>query len=358
MNVTRNIKSGYAAALLILGISAIVGLFFLVVSMLEQVQSKDSAFMLKIVALVVGVSSALFIFGLFLGYFYRNPRTRWLQRKKTRLNFQNALEFERGERIRLEKDLYESKQTIAGLKDKVAEIKSKEDEITQKEDEIKAKEAAIEAKVEALKSEPEVKAPPATDSMPAPPPINDELREELDTLRKQHDQLQVDLSLRKARIADLLTEIALAQTDAEQARAEVRELKNAIEPQRQNLQLAREDATLKELLASVTKLEGVHMALLADDYGLVVETAGQNLPADKLAAVSSLLAQIGNNVEDIFSMGRVTTVSLGDDTGFVLENVYFDLFTLRCALTIARDADHPYPGLAEQTIEAIIARLQ
>ena len=358
MTENRNIKSAYAAALVILGLSAIAGLFFLVVSMLDQVQSRDSAFMLKIVALVVGVSSALFIFGLFLGYFYRNPRIRWLQRKKTRLHIQKALEFERGERIRLEKDLYESKQTIAGLRDKLAEIKVKEDEISQKEDEIKAKEADIEAKADTLKKASD-DAPPPTASKPAPPPAEDEdLRDELDTLRKQHDQLQVDLSLRKARIADLLTEIALAQTDAEQARAEVQELKSSLEPQRANLQIAREDASLKEVLASVTNLEGVHMALVADDYGLVVETAGEDLPPDKLAAVSSLLAQIGANVEDIFTMGRLKTVSLGDENGFVLENIYFDLFTLRCALTIARDAERAYPGLAEQTIEAIVARLQ
>ncbi len=218
----------------------------------------------------------------------------------------------------------------------------------------KAKEADIEAKADALKSAP----PSETPSNPAPPPADEGLREELDTLRRQHDQLQVDLSLRKARIADLLTEIALAQTDAEQARAEVRELKSSLEPQRMNLQLAREDASLKDVLASVTKLEGVHMALLADDYGLVVETAGRDLPPDKLAAVSSLLAQVGANVEDIFTMGPLKTVVLGDENGFVLENIYFDLFTLRCALTIARDADRVYPGLAEQTIEAIVSRLQ
>lgn len=353
--VTRNIKGAYAAALLLLGISAIVGLSFLTVHMLDQVQSGDSTFILKIIALVVGVSSALFVFGLLLGYFYRNPKTRWLQRKKTRIHFQKALEFERGERIRLEKDLYEAKQTIAGLRDKIVEIK------VQKEDAPASPPEPDTSEPSEPKTPTEQEAPNEEQSgeeQSGEEQSSEEHLKELEDLRKQHDQLQVDLSLRKARIADLLTEIALAQTDAEQARAEVRELKDSIEPQRRTLKLIKEDASLKELLSSVTGLEGIHMALVADDYGLVVENAGEEFPADKLAAVSSLLAQIGPNVEDIFSMGKVKTVTLGDESGFVLENIYFDLFTLRCALTIARDAAHSYPGLAEQTAEAIIARLQ
>ena len=357
MTVTRNIKGAHAAALLVLGISAIVGLFFLMMYMLEQVQPGDSGFVLKVVALVVGVSSALFILGLFLGYFYRNPKSKWLKRKKTRQHYQNALEFERGERIRLEKDLLEAKQTIAGLKDSVSELKDREEALAAQVSE--AAEAAEAAKKSNAPSE--EAAPTAIPaSEPASEPAfspNDEHLKELETLRKQHDQLQLDLSLRKARIADLLTEIALAQTEAEQARAEVLELKNSAAP-RNTLAFVTEDASLKELLGSVVELEGVRMAVVSDDYGLVVETAGIDFPADKLAAVSSLLSQIGGNVEDIFAMGKVRTVSLGDESGFVLDNIYFDLFTLRCALTIARDAEHPYPGLAEETVEAIISRLQ
>ena len=355
MTVTRNIKGAHAAALLVLGISAIVGLFFMMVYMLDQVQTGDSSFVLKVVALVVGVSSALFILGLFLGYFYRNPKSKWLKRKKTRQHFQNALEFERGERIRLEKDLYEAKQTIAGLKDSVADLKDREEALSAELSEATAKQSEPPEPEETPTSEPT--PDPAPEPAPEPPPSDEHLKE-LEALRKQYDQLQVDLSLRKARIADLLTEIALAQTEAEQARAEVREMKNSIEPQRATLAVVTEDASLKEVLSSVVELEGVRMAILSDDYGLVVETAGTDFPADKLAAVSSLLAQIGGNVEDIFAMGKVRTVSLGDESGFVLDNIYFDLFTLRCALTIARDAEHAYPGLAEETVEAIIARLQ
>jgi hypothetical protein len=340
-NEKRSIKGAYAALLLILGLAAIVGLFFLMVHLLDrQAYEGGSSYIVKIVALAVGVSSALFVFGLFLGYFYRNPKAGWLQRKKTREHFQSALEFERGERIRLEKDLYESKQTIAGLRDKVTELQ------------------------DAPPSAPPPEVVPK-EPVPLPQPIRESKPEiteahlkEIETLKRQHDQLQNDLSLRKARIADLLAEIAMAQTEAEQARAEVRELRSSKAPLPPTLQTVREDASLKELLGHVTTLEGIQMALVADDYGLVVETAGNDIPSDKLAAVSSLLYQIGNNVEDIFAMGKLKTVTLGDESGFVLENVYFDLFTLRCALTIARDAAHPYPGLAEQTIEAIISRLK
>ncbi len=350
-NETRSIKGAYAALLLFLGLAAIVGLFFLMAHLLERVHTGDPSFIMKIVALAVGVSAALFVFGLFLGYFYRDPQKGWQQRKKTREQFQSALEFERGERIRLEKDLYEAKQTIAGLKDKVTELK----ETPLKEAELKqapVKEASRKT------PPPETAAKEAEAPRESKPDVTEAHLKEIETLKRQHDQLQNDLALRKARIADLLAEIAMAQTEAEQARAEVRELRSSKTPLHHTLQSVKEDASLKELLTHVTTLEGIQMALVADDYGLVVETAGKDFPADKLAAVSSLLYQIGNNVEDIFAMGKLKNVTLGDESGFVLENVYFDLFTLRCALTIARDAAHTYPGLADQTIEAIISKLK
>jgi len=308
---------------------------------LEGIEPNDPSFILKVMSLTAGLSSVLFVFGLLAGYFNKKPtviqssskdksfeeksKAAESAHKKKVAEAEQALETERKERIRLENDLHTAKQSIIELKNTISELKPKIEKINPEE---------------AAEKEQQIK--------------------EIESLRKMHEQLQHDLSLRKSRIADLLAEIAMAQTEAEQARAEVHELKSSMaEPQRLNLQLAKDDASLKDILLSVSALEGIQMALLADDYGMVVETAGKNkLPADKLAAVSSLLAQIGNNVEDIFSMGKVKTVSLGDESGFVLDNIYFDLFNLRCALTIARDANHSYPGLADQTIEAIIDRLK
>ena len=77
-----------------------------------------------------------------------------------------------------------------------------------------------------------------------------------------------------------------------------------------------------------------------------------------LAALSSLIAGIGPQIQDFFAMGNVATVILGDDQGLVLETSYFQLFGVRCALTIVRDKSADYPELSDQTVEAIVTRFK
>jgi predicted regulator of Ras-like GTPase activity (Roadblock/LC7/MglB family) len=326
MTTSRQTNRPYIVALFVFGFSSIFGLGFLMYRLLPEIKVHEPSALVLLPAVVVAVIAALFIFGVFLGYFYRNPTARWLISKKTRANFRNALSFERKERIRLERELYDTRQSVVGLKDRLAKAHFDSDD-----------EAVGRADDELLKK----------------------IEKEKEQLEKKHDRLQSDLIARKERIADLLTEIAIAQTEVEEARAEIERLKNE-QPEvteRNELKIATEDASIKDVLDNITKLDGIEMALIADDFGLVVETSEAVHDAENLAAASSLASRISSRLKEIMTMGAVSKVVIGDEEGFVLENTYFELFNLRCSLTIVRDKDHEYPGLAEKSIEAIASRL-
>lgn len=322
MSTKRQMKKSYATALLVFGISSVFGLGFLMYRVLDRITVQNPNVLFLLMFLFVGVSAALFLLGIFLGYFYRNPNNASQSNKKAKNHYRKALAFERSEKSRLEQNLHEAKKTIVGLKDKIANLDKER-----------------------------------KDAPPSPSPIDPEKERELEELRARHDQLQNDLNRRKDRIADLQAEIAQAQAETTDARAEMQKLKQSMQKERQPLDIAKEDASLKAILDCVAKLDGVHMAIIADDYGLVVETSGEKFPAEKLAAVSSVLSQVGTNIDEIFDLGTVQNVLLGDDNGLILETFYFELFGLRCALTIAREKETDYPGLAEETIEAIVETL-
>jgi predicted regulator of Ras-like GTPase activity (Roadblock/LC7/MglB family) len=178
-------------------------------------------------------------------------------------------------------------------------------------------------------------------------------------LAQQYESVCQNLMQRKDRIADLLADLSVAQADVEKARQELKQIKKEAPSQHQDIMsIFPESASLKEMLEGVLELEGIQMVLIADDYGLLVESAGKGFPSETLAALSSLVARIGPQIQDFFSMGNVTTVVLGDDEGLVLETSYFELFDVRCALTIARDKSSQYPDLSEQTVSAIIERFK
>ena len=323
MTTKRQIKKSYATALFVFGITSVFGLGFLMYRVLDRITVQNPSVLFLLMFLFIGVSAALFLLGIFLGYFYRQPANPSENHKKAKAHYRKALEFERSEKQRLEQNLHSAKETIVGLKDKLARLDKEYRE----------------------KSEP-------------PQPKDDKHEKEMEELKARHSQLQNDLNRRKERIADLQAEIAMAQSETANARSELQQLKQTLEPRRETLGIVEEEnATLKDVLAGLTKLDGIRMALIADDYGLVVETSEGEYPSEKLAAVSSLLSHVGTNIDDIFQLGVLQTVTLGDDQGLVLENFFFELFGLRCSLTIARDKDHEYPGLAEKTIEVIIERL-
>jgi predicted regulator of Ras-like GTPase activity (Roadblock/LC7/MglB family) len=183
------------------------------------------------------------------------------------------------------------------------------------------------------------------------------MKSEIAELAERHSRLSSDLSKRKERIADLMAELSVAQSEAEQAKSEAETLRASVGTSQFSTRFSFDGASIKEILDDIVALEGIKMALIADDYGLVVEAVGEGLPSDTVAAISNLVERLGPQVREILPMGEVSTVSLGDDQGLVLDTRYFDLFGVRCALAIARYEDFPYPGLAKKAIESVVSSM-
>ncbi len=306
-------------ALFLLGIATYVGLSMLLQKAFPEHLEEGPIIIVAVLA--VAVSAALFVLGVFLGFLYGgSSRARRID-IDTQNRFMGALEFERRERVRLERSLYDAKQVMINL----------EDRLSHQNAQLQGKE-------------------PSEDST--------QMKAEVEELTIRHNRVHQDLVRRKERVADLMAELSLAQTEAQEARSEADQLKASIgAPHPATQPLLLEGSSLKGVLEGITALDGVSMALIADDYGLVVEAVGEGMPPETLAAMSSLVANLRPQVRDILPIGDVAMVSFGDDKGLVLDTSYFELFGVRCALAIARDQAHPYPGLAQQAIEEILVHL-
>ncbi|MCP4604726.1 MAG: hypothetical protein GY847_30095 [Proteobacteria bacterium] len=317
-------KRSYVIALIALGCATVVGLGVIFRIAFPELLSGEPAILAPV--LVVAVAAALFVFGVFMGFLHgRSSSNRGIP-KGTMDRFREALNFERQERTRLERELYEAKQLTVSL----------EDRLQQESSNIRNnKEPDAENKKEL-----------------------DQLQIEISELTARQEHLHDDLFKRKERIADLFAELSLAQVEAEEARTEVERLKASCEPAHPAMKPLPGGTSIKDVLEGIVVLDGVKTALVADDCGLVVETAGDAPTSETLAAISSMIAELGPRVRDIFPMGELSTVCLEDDQGLIVDTCYFDLLGTRCALAIARDAEHPYSGIARETIHSITSQFK
>ncbi len=331
-------KGSSIIALLFLGAATFVGVGVLARKAVPGLL--DSGPIPIALLLIMAVVAALFVFGVFLGFLYGKSTSEQKTDPSTLRRFREALGFERQERVRLETELYEAKQRTVGLEDRLHREVAK------------AKVEAEKFAATALQND----RPP----YPKEPEELDKLQTEISELHEGQERLRNDLYKRKERIADLMAELSVAQTEAEEARNQANQLKDSFAPAHPaaaDLSVA-EGESIKDVLEGIIVLEGVQMALVADDYGLVVETAGTGMSPETLAAISSLIAEIGPRLRDVLPIGEVASVSLGDEDGLVLDTRYFELLGTRCALAIARNELHPYPGLADQAIKSITSRIR
>ncbi len=305
-------------ALAILGGTTFAGLGVLFTSVFPETFDFGSGAGTLVPLLTVSVAAALFVLGIFLGYLYRDSVSNDKASKAAVERFKDALGFERGERARLGGELYDAKQTVVNLRDRLGQLETerREDDSSERE----------------------------------------ELVNQIDKLTNKSDRLKRDLSMRKNRIADLMAEVSIAQAEAEQEKVNAAQIRASAKDT--PLLTTPDEATVKDILEHIVELEGVKVALVADDYGLVVASVGDALPSETVAAISSLVADFGPKVSDILPMGDLVNISFGDDEGLVLDTRFFELYGARCALAIAHDEDHPHPGIAKQAIEAITAKFQ
>ena len=336
-----------AAILVLLASAGLVGLNAIFLRVLEARAAGDGAAWDPsgdVLTVVLGVATTLVLalFGFFLGAF--QARRASADRERV-AKLSEALDYERGQRMTLSREKHEARQRIVALEERVRDLGRRPPPAPEPAPEPEPEPAPEPgpSEVEAISARAEAE--------------QDELRGEIEDLRAQYQRLRSELGKRRERMADLMAELSVARTEAEEARAAAEELKDL--PPSGAAPLERlEGQSIREVLETIVDLEGVSVALVADDEGLVVDSAGEVLQPDALAALSGVVAELSPQMGDLLPIGEITTVALGDAEGRVMELRYFPLFGASCALTIIRDEEHAYTEVARQAIETIVARLK
>lgn len=365
-------KRSHAIAFVLFAAGALLGVTAILQRALEAPGAFDPLADARVAVLFIAVAAALVILGFFLGAIHFRSSGRVREDRATIGRLREALEAERGKRRDVSEERHALSQKVVSLEDELKQLRV-ERERASWEPERSADPAAeletLRQEVERIGVEREQLRVDLTRARDEARAAADEVREtkagiaaqpsareELDRLATECDRLRHELKSRRERMVDLQADLSVAQTEAEQARAEAEELRelrsDAAQP------LARlEGKSLHEVLESMVALEGVTVSLVADGEGLVVDSAGEVLQPDALAAVSGLVAELSPRVSDLLPIGEISQVALGDVRGKVMEVRYFPLFGESCALAIIRDETHPHPEVAKNVIEAIVSKL-
>ena len=281
-----------------------------------------------ITALPAGVALVLAVAGFFAGVVYRRAEAERILETGVLGRLKEALEIERKQRLALSRERYKLRQEIVALEGKLGALSARKMPAAEQDE--------LEISDEDL-----------------------EMSARLEDLALTCDRLRGELRSRKERMVDLQAELSMAQEEAEVARGRVEELRSSssVPPPASKSWSQFEGESLGEILDDMVAVEGIDVALVADDQGLLVDAAGEDIGGDALAAVTGLVANLSPRVTELLPIGEIGTVALGDVSGKVLEVRYFELFDARCALALIRDEGAGHPQLARNAIEAIYARL-
>jgi predicted regulator of Ras-like GTPase activity (Roadblock/LC7/MglB family) len=277
--------------------------------------------------LCAAVVAILLLLGFFLGVFYVSRDRSIRSLKSTSIKLKEVLGIERAQRIELAKERYELRKNIVALEGKIKDLC------------------------------PDGSLPPARNVETQTGDDGPVKSAGLEELAATCERMRFELTSRKERMVDLQAELSIAQAEVMEARqeAEVMRSVSSIPPPKAEPDFYGESLT--EVLDGIVSLDGISMAMVADDQGLVVDTAGELLEPDTLAAVSGLVSDLSPRVTELLPIDEIHTVALGDMHGRVMEVRYFELFDARCALLIIRDEAASHPGIARTAVEAISARL-
>jgi predicted regulator of Ras-like GTPase activity (Roadblock/LC7/MglB family) len=310
------LKRAHLAVLLVLAASATVGLGVL----LLHVEGLAILAHASVVAIGIAVAVILAVSGFFIGVLYGSRTAEETPERNVVRRLSEALSLERRLRVEASRERFRLRQTVNGLE---GQLKS-------------------------------------TNARPLPPA---ELAEtqlgdgdlsssaELEELAQTCENLRRELMQRKERMADLEAELSVAQAEADDLRSRGGEASPRIS------EVAFRGESLTAVLDDLVTQAGVHIALVADDQGLVVDAAGEVLEPDALAAVSCVVAELSPRVNDLLPLGEIVTVGLGDATGRMLEVRYFTLLGSRCALAVIRDEGSGSGELVRRATDAIAERL-
>ena len=309
-------KRAHVVVLLVLAASATVGLGVLLL------HSEGLALLAhgSVVAIGLAVVMILAVGGFFMGVLYRQRAAEEGADKSAVQKLSEALSLERRLRTETSRERYRLRQNLL----------------------------ALEGQIRALNAQP---LPPA--EFAETPLSEDDLRRsaELEDLAVTCERLRHELKQRKEQMADLEAELSVAQAEAADLRTRSLKVGQEASPS------AFQGESLTSVLDGIVAQDGVHVALVADDQGLVVDAAGEALEPDTLAAVSCVVAELSPRVTDLLPLGEIATVALGDTAGKVMEVRYFMLLGSRCALVVIRDEDASNAELVRRAVEVIAERL-
>jgi predicted regulator of Ras-like GTPase activity (Roadblock/LC7/MglB family) len=273
-----------------------------------------------VVAIGLAVGVILAVGGFFVGVLYKQRAAQESSDKSSVQKLSEALSQERRLRTETSLDRYRLRQSFL----------------------------ALESQLRALKTQP---LPPA--EFAEATVSDEELRHsvEIEGLATRCEKLRHELTQRKERMADLEAELSVAQAEAADLRTRSPGGGQAASPS------AFQGESLTAVLDGIVAQDGVHVALVADDQGLVVDAAGTALEPDTLAAVSCVVAELSPRVLDLLPLGEIATVALGDTAGRVMEVRYFMLLGSRCALVVIHDEGASTAELVRRAVEVIAERL-
>jgi predicted regulator of Ras-like GTPase activity (Roadblock/LC7/MglB family) len=366
------VKRSHAIALVLLVAGALLGVAVMLERALELRDAFDPFADAQVAVLFIAVAAVLVILGFFIGVIHFRSSGQAREDRATIGRLREALEAERNKRKDVAEERHSLSQKVVALEDDIKQLRleneraadavGREQRDGPKVEELRGEVARLKEENERLREErarAEVQARAAVDEaretlagIEDRPPA----RDEIDRLANECDRLRVELKSRRERMVDLQADLSVAETEAAQARAEAEELRELrSEPAKPMARL--EGQSLHDVLDTMVGLEGVTVALVADGEGLVVDSAGEVLQPDALAAVSGLVAELSPRVSDLLPIGEISQVALGDIKGKVMEVRYFPLFGESCALAIIRDETHPHPEIAKDAIEVIVSKL-
>ncbi len=316
-------KASQVISLVLLGAACLLGAGVLI-AYIEGLAYLSKTMLFVLCAAVVAV---LLLFGFFLGVLYvrGNRSVRSLQ--STLKKLKEALGIERAQRNELAKERYELSKNIVTLEGKIKDLCFEES------------------------------LPPARNVETQASDDDPFKRVELEELAATCELMRFELTSRKERMVDLQAELSIAQTEVVEARQEAKAMRSAPSVPPPKAEPDFHGESLTGVLDGIVSLDGVSVAMVADDQGLVVDTAGEILEPDTLAAVSGLVSDLSPRVTELLPISEIHTVALGDVQGRVMEVRYFELFKARCALVIIRDEAAYNPEIARTAVEAISARL-
>lgn len=309
-------KRAHAAVSLVLAASATVGLGVLLL------HTEGLALLAhgSVVAIGLAVAIILAVGGFFVGVLYKQHAADDGSEKSSVERLSEALSLERRLRVETSRERYRLRQNVL----------------------------ALEGQIRTLNAKP---LPPAER---AETPLSDEdlaPGTELEGLAATCEKLRLELRHRKERMADLEAELSVAQAEAADLRTK------GADDGRAASEIAFQGESLTAVLDGIVAQEGVHVALVADDQGLVVDAAGEALEPDTLAAVSCVVSDLSPRVTDLLPLGEIAAVALGDTSGRVMEVRYFMLLGSRCALVVIRDETASTTQIVRAAVEAIPERL-